>query len=215
MKTLIRYRFIALAVVAVGLVVATVLVMMSGGERGLAGRLGPTPGPNSDGHVAAKKSYLERIARENPTGEAAALVSLNAMASAADVESMLGEAKGTAIFVQFPGNQGEPLAVETSVEEAVALRATEIGDALRAEIDATTDEAAKQERRDALTAIGPQCKCIFAFALEGSALRDLNRLASDGRVLLVDVPDPVVETLEGFQLYPIFPGGTPTPSPTG
>jgi hypothetical protein len=215
MKTLIRYRFVVLAVVAAGLVVATVLVMMSGDERGVAGRLGPTPGPNSDGHVAAKKSYLERVARENPTGEAAALVSLKAMSSASDVSSMLGDAKGTVVFVQFPGNQGEPLAVETSIEEAVAHRAGEIGDALRAEIDATTDEAAKQQRRDALAAIGPQCKCIFAFATEGSTLRDLDRLAKDARVSLVDVPEPIVSSLEGFQLYPIFPGGAPTPSPSG
>ncbi len=215
MKTLIRYRFVALAVLAAGLVVATVLVMMPGDERGVAGRLGPTPGPNSDGHVAARKSYLERLARENPTGEASALVSLNAMTSASDVESMLGDAEGKVVFVQFPGNQGEPLAVETSLEEAVSLRAKEIGDTLRAEIDATADEAAKQQRRDALAAIGPQCKCIFAFALEGSTLRDLDILQKDGRVRLVDVPEPAASSLEGFQLYPIFPGGTPTPPPAG
>jgi hypothetical protein len=214
MKTLVRYRFVALAVVAAGLVVATVLVMMSGDERGLAGRLGPTPGPNSDGHVAAKKSYLERVAREDPTGEAAALVSLNALVSASEVESMLTDAEGKAVFVQFPGNQGETLEVKTTIEEAVSLRATELANTLRSEIDATTDELEKQERRDALTQLSPQCKCIFAFALDGATLGDLAKLQTDARVRLVEVPDPVVESLEGYELTPIFAGGTPSPSPS-
>ena len=213
MKTLLRYRFVGLAVLAAGLVVATILVMLSNDERGIAGRLGPTPGPSSEEHIAAKRAYLDRVARENPTGKAGALVSLDEMVSARDVESMLGGATGKVVFVQFPGNQGEPLAVETTVHEAVALRATELADALRAEIDATTDEQAKQQRRDALAGVGPDCKCIFAFALEGSTLSDLAELQKDGRVRLVEVPDPLVDNLEGFQLYPIFPGGTPSPSP--
>ncbi|MEX2537720.1 MAG: hypothetical protein WD646_03600 [Actinomycetota bacterium] len=212
MKRLYRYRFIALAVVAAGLIAATVILMLSNEESGLAGRLGPTPGPDSQGHIEARRAYLTRIASEDPEQEAAALVSLSALTSARDATSVLGDAAPTAVFVQFPGHQAEALPVETTIESTVGDRADELTAQIQAEIDAITDEAEKEKRRDALASLGPGCACVFAIALEDTTLGDLAEIQELPEVRLVDVPDPVVDSLEGWELTPILPRGTPAPS---
>jgi hypothetical protein len=209
---LYRYRFVALAVVAAGLIAATVILMLSDEETGLAGRLGPTPGPDSQGHIDAGRAYLTRIASEDPEQEAAALVSLSALTSARDATSVLADAEPTAVFVQFPGHQAEALPVETTIEATVRDRADELKTQIQAEIGAITDEAEKQKRRDALAVLGPECACVFAVALEDTTLGDLAEIQELAEVRLVDVPDPVVDSLEGWELTPILPGGTPAPS---
>ena len=54
MKAIVRFRFVILGVIAVGLIVATVVTQRSHNASRTAGHLGPTPGPSTAGHVAAK-----------------------------------------------------------------------------------------------------------------------------------------------------------------
>jgi hypothetical protein len=211
-NTFYRYRFIALAVVAAGLIAGTVVLMLSD-DTAETGRLGPTPGPGSQGHIDAQRAYLARIASDDPDREAAALVSLSALTAARDATSILGRAKPTAVFVQFPGHQAEALPVDSTIDRTVADRASELASQMQAEIVAITDEAEKQKRREALASLGPECACVYAMALEGATLRELSEVQELAEVRLVDVPDPVVDSLEGWELTPILPGAAPTPSP--
>ena len=75
MKRTTQLRVQAFAAVAVGLVAAAQLSGDPDTTTRIAGRLGPTPGPNATGHVDAKRDYLERKAAESPDDKAAALVS--------------------------------------------------------------------------------------------------------------------------------------------
>lgn len=209
-----RYALAAFAVVAVALVVATVVTLRSGGGGPpLAGRLGPTPGPDSEGHIAAKSAYLEALARREPDAAGAGLVSFSRLLAAAEASSLLGDLRVSAAFVSFPVADPEAVAVEDTLEAAVALRADELARVTMAEIEALErsggDPDLLEQRRAALAATARDCPCVYAVAVEGATVARLAALQRLEEVRLVDVPDPLTDTLRGWELTPVFPSGSP------
>src|SRR5206468_2317585 len=83
-------------------IAAAFYVMHARNSSSFAGALGPTPGPNSSGHVSAKRAYLQRAARSDPSTKAAALISLARTMRPADARQLVPSGKLTAIFVKFP-----------------------------------------------------------------------------------------------------------------
>lgn len=218
MKTASQLRMQAFAAAAVALLAATVLTLDGDGEARVAGRLGPTPGPNSAGHVEAKRSYLDRIARAEPGREAAGLVSFTRLLPATEVEPMVADMDATVVFVMLPEGEPEAIALTRPLRETVAARAEEVADDVRAEIvsleaelarapEAEREEldAALERRRLALDALRADCACVYALGVEGATLAELAALQGREEVLLVDVPDPVATDLSGWQLTPILP----------
>lgn len=212
-----RFRFVLLGVVGVGLVVATVLTLRTDGPAGVRGQLGPTP-PASEGHVRAKRAYLADLVSRDSQTEAAALVSLASFVSAPVAQSMVLGMEPTWVFVRFPAAETEPLPVRTTIAGAVADRASDLRTELMAEVDAISERLAGAEgeerqelvealaeREAALEELSADCACVFAFAMEAATVGQLAELQALGEVLLVDVPDPVVTELAGWELTPIVP----------
>ena len=69
------------------------------------------------------------------------------------------------------------------------------------------------ERKDAYTNVTADCACVYAIAVEGAELIELRTLADQRVVRLVDVPDPITESLAGWELAPLVPatGRSQTP----
>jgi hypothetical protein len=220
-KTLHRFRFLLLAVTGIALVVATVYTLnSSGGGNDVAGNLGPTPGPSSEGHIRAQRAYLDRLAAERPSEQAAALVSLEDYVPASKAQAIAESLEATWVFVRFPeAEQEPPYMVPSSMTDVLADRTKDRREDLAAEItalkaqaaDATgpqkqdLDELVAQRERE-LAEIKADCACVFAFAVEGASLRDLRELSQRPGVKLVDVPEPVTTDLGGWELVPIVPG---------
>ncbi len=174
----------------------------------VAGILGPTPGPNSSGHVANKRAYLERLAAQDPSKHASALVSLDTYLAATVAQSMVKDFRATAVFVRFPGSEPEVQLVRTTINGALADRASDLRNELEAEIDALDQSgstALVAQRRVELEKIEAGCPCVYGFTVEGAEVDALQELAKRPQVRLVDVPDPVVTDLGGFELVPIVP----------
>ncbi len=220
MKTLHRFRFVLLIVTGVVLVAATVYTLnTSSGSRDVAGHLGPTPGPSSDGHVRAQKAYLDQIAAQRPTERAAALVSLEDYVPASKAEAIAKSLDATWVFIRFPeAEQEPPYVVPSSITGVLADRAKDLREELRAEIAALKAQAAdatgrqKQDLDDLVaqrererSEIKPDCACVFAFAVEGASLQELRELSHRPEVKLVDVPKPVIADFSGWELTPIVP----------
>lgn len=214
-----QLRFLALAAAAIGLVAGSVITQRADdGGIEVRGRLGPTAGPNSLGHVRSQRAYLERVAQSSPSKPAAGLVSTARFVSAQEAASLVEGMDATAVFVQFPDNGPEVFLLTKSISETLATRAKELGDAVRAEIvslevqlrDADGPqrellEGSLAKRREALGAVGPECACVYAIGVEGTTLGALAQLQQHSDVLLVDVPNPVVADLKGWELNPILP----------
>jgi hypothetical protein len=219
-KTLHRFRFVLLAVTGVALVVATVYTLnSSSGSGDVAGHLGPTPGPSSEGHIRAQRAYLDQIAAQRPTEKAAALVSLEDYVPASEAQELARSLHATWVFVRFPEAEQEPPSiVPSSIKETLAKRAADLKEDLETEIvalrsqasDATGAQKADLDKLIALrererAEIKPDCACVFAFAVEGASLRELRELSQRPGVKLVDVPEPVTADLGGWELGPIVP----------
>ena len=61
------------------------------------------------------------------------------------------------------------------------------------------------QRKHGLASLRGDCACIYALVVENSTLQTLQGEQGKAGVRLVDVPDPPVATLEGWQLTPILP----------
>jgi len=206
------------------IVVATAIALAAGAvisHRALPsvnhplGKLGPTPGPSSEGHVAAKRAYLSGLERRSPDASAAGLVSFTRLLSASDVGRTLGGLRVSAVFVSFPSGRPEALAVRRTTTAAMSLRASQLVDATKADIAALAarrDPSSRQlldERRRELAQTSAQCACIYGAVVQHTTVRRLGDLARSGDVRLVDAPDPLTDDLSGWQLTPIFPQNTP------
>jgi hypothetical protein len=192
MKTLHRFRFVLLAVTGVALVAATVYSLRSGDDaRTVAGRLGPTPGPSSEGHIRAQKAYLSELASEKPNQRAAALVSLKSYLSAERAEEITRSMDTPVVFLRFPGADPESIFVRTSIEQSLKDRSTDLRREIEAEVDAleakarssTGDDRAAAEalaakRKRELAQLGPGCRCVFAFTVEGASVSELSELST-------------------------------------
>ncbi|MEX2393552.1 MAG: hypothetical protein WD826_03625 [Actinomycetota bacterium] len=216
-----RARFVLFGLTAVALIGVAVWqlnAVPTDPETIVRGSLGPTPGPSSEGHVKAKRAYLDRLARSDPGEESAALVSLAKYLSAPSAQSLATGTKPTAVFVRFPASEGEVLLVETTISGAVADRAAQVREEIQAEVDALTEQAAKAsgasktdldslvaERKDALAKVKSDCACVYAFAVTDGSITELHEMQQGAEVKLVDVPDPVSNDLRGWELTPIVP----------
>lgn len=216
-----QLRTLLLAALTIGLVAgATVALRNSGGVR-VEGRLGPTPGPNSKGHIDAKRAYLERLALLSPERPAAGLVSMAKLVPAARATSFTAGMNVSAVFVAFPQGGPEALPVIRTIEATVGARAKEFAEVIRSEISSLEEQLhdappanraglqkSLNDRRAALRSVGPACLCVYAVAVERSTLGELERLSKRPEVLLVDVPRPVTDALAGWELTPILPAAT-------
>jgi hypothetical protein len=154
----------------------------------------------------------------SPSSPAAGLVSLTALARAEDIAALAGDAEVDVVFARFPGEGAEVLRVEGTIPEGVGERAEEIA-ALREaeaygleELAAAAEGAEREElvreaaaKRSAVQTLRSGCACIYAFVAEHTSLARLLDLQRRPEVRLVDVPDPPVDDLSGWELTPILP----------
>ena len=218
MRRTAHLRLQILAAMAVVLVAATQLTLGDGSAR-VRGRLGPTPGPSSEGYVQSKRAYLERIARSDPARPAGALVSFSRFVSAGQAEALISGMEATAGFIRLPQGGTEVVDLRTgSLRTAVAQSAELLAEQLRAEIVSIEAqlrgargagraqlEESLEERRRALGDLGPECRCVYAVAVQRTTLGALRHLQYRPEVRVVDVPNPTTDDLAGFQLTPILP----------
>jgi hypothetical protein len=214
-----RYRWVIFGLCSVLLIAAAFYsVHTSRSNSKVAGVLGPTPGPNSSGHISAQRAYLVRAANSDPTASSGALISLARMMRPGDAEAIRPKGNLTAIFVRFPASQPEAIKITTSITDAMNERATELQATVRAEIVGLTTELKnatgsqktqiEQElakRQSGLAQIKGDCVCVYALVVEDSTLADLEAEQNKPGVRLVDVPSPPVASLAGWQLTPILP----------
>ena len=224
--TAFQQRLSLFAAVAIGLIAASVLTLR-GGDAGtdadaVRGYLGPTPGPanSAQTYVDTKKRYLAELAGKGPGREAAALVSLTSYQPAPDVQARVLGVKPTVVFVRFPGSQAEPVLIETTMNGAVADAAETLRDEMEAEIRSLEQRIASAQptartnlqellaqRRADVAKIRDDCGCVFAFAVEKTDVTALRELQAKKGIRLVDVPDPLVSELAGWELAPLVPPG--------
>jgi hypothetical protein len=206
MKSQLRVALIGALVVAT--VAAAVLSARFADPDRVAGHLGPTPGPSSEGHVAAKHAYLDRLAAEDPNEPASALVSLKTLVRGTDAQRMASVAEPVAVAVRFPGNEPELQLVRTTIPGALADRASDLRNEYEEEIKALEASESTElvaQRKAELAKIDANCICVYAFAVERADVAELDALAKRPEVKLVDVPEPVTDDLAGWQLLPIVP----------
>lgn len=221
---LLRYRWLGLAIVAVGLIAGFVVsqrnLWTGDGTEAVRGRLGPTPGPDAEGYVADKTAYLGRVAADDGDRVAAALVSLGRLLRATDVSSLVGSGRVDLVFTLFPGEDPGSLLVSGTVDVTVGARASELAAQRDSEISALEEEAATSEgeertrrlqaasaKRSEANQLRGECFCLYAFVVRGMTLGDLAAMQASDDVRLVDVPDPVVADLRGWELTPLVPKG--------
>ena len=218
----VRYRWAVLGVVAVGVIVAYVLTRAGGYDAvEIRGELGPTPGPDASGYIAEKTAFLERVAAQDPSHEAAGLVSLAKLLPPTDLAALVG-GRIDLVFTSFPGEDPGALAVTGTVDVTVGARAAELATARDSEVAALEEQAAASEgeerqrrlraaaqKQAEATALRGTCPCVYAFAVSGVTLADLAVLLEHADVRFVDVADPVVADLRGWELRPLLP---PDPS---
>ncbi len=219
MKMLYRYRFVLFAVAAVALVVATVFTLRSGkgSSREARGTLGPTSA-NVSSYVSTKRTYLSGVAEDDPQKPSAGLLSLSRLVRASQASRLVSSGKVVAVFVQFPASDPQALRVETTVTDTMASASQQLRESVEAEIkglerESSTNSGAKKktvddllaQRKAGLAGIGTDCACIYALVVESSTLASLAQLAKVQDVRLVDVPEPPVATLRGWNLRPLLP----------
>lgn len=213
-----QLRVLALIAAGVALVAGVVITQRADQGIDILGRLGPTAGPDSTGHVRAQRAYLEQAAAAAPGRPAAGLVSMARLVTAAEASTLVDGMTPTAVFVRFPDSDPEVFLLTKTITETLETRAGELADAIRSEIsgleaqlrDASGGQRALLEtsltqRRRALEQTRPECACVYALGVEGATLAELAALARRAEVLLVDVPRPVVADLKGWELNPILP----------
>lgn len=213
-----QLRVLALLAAAVALVAALVVTQRSADGLRIQGRIGPTPGPNSTGHIQTQRAYLDRLAASSPEAQAAGLVSFSRFVTAGEAAALIEGMEATAVFVRFPQEQPDALVLSRPMVSTVAARAREIAAAVREEVEglerqlaaAPPEQRALLEtsltrRREALAQIGPDCACVYAAGAQGTTVAALARLQQRSEVALVDVPRPLVADLKGWQLTPIVP----------
>lgn len=218
MKRASQLRLQALLAAAVALVAATTLTLDSDSTTRLRGRLGPTPGPNSIGHIQGKKAYLQRVARADPGRRAAGLVSFSKFVSAPDARAKIAAMEPTVVFVRFPQGEPEALQMKNTLEETVAAGVKQLSDVVVAEIvsieaqlesaEGSEREALQrslEERRASLDDLKADCPCVYAVGVENTTLGELAELQQKPDVELVDVPEPTTDDLAGWELRPILP----------
>ena len=208
-------RFAALVAAGIALVAAVVITQRTNTPVATinhpVGKLAPTPGPNSDGYVTAKRAYLSDLAERSSDASAAALVSFGKLLRPTEVEQLMTGMQVSVVFAMFPGAPPEAPRVTTTVQAAVARRAVEIADTTKAEIQTLQgrrDPAAAPliaERRQELARTIPDCACVYAAVVQKSTVGRLASLQRSSLVRLVDVPEPLTDDLEGWQLTPIAP----------
>jgi hypothetical protein len=219
MRQTFQLRVQALAAAAIGLIAATQLTI--GGDDTavrVRGSLAPTPGPNSIGYVHGKRSYLERVAADDPDRPAAALISFSRLVPAHVTKPLLSAVRSTVVFVRLPQSEPDALHLMKPLDVTMAAAVQELAGIVRGEIvsiskqlenaqgpDRQHLENSLAERNAALAALIPDCPCVYAVAVEGTTLGALARLQKDPNVLLVDVPEPVQDDLSGWVLTPILP----------
>jgi hypothetical protein len=182
------------------------------------GELGPTPGPDAEGYISEKRAKLDELAAAEPERDAAALVSFSRMVRSVDVTDVLGSLQVDAVFHRFPGAEAGASTVVGTVEVVVGQAAAELAEARDAEIEdlgsrmgaAQGEERVRMEqdiaeRRVWLNELRGECFCVYAVAVRGANLSELAELARHPDVRLVDVPDPPVADLRGWELRPILP----------
>jgi hypothetical protein len=218
-KLLQRYRFVLLALTGVILVAATVWTYVGSGDgTRVAGHLGPTPGPSSEGYARSKRAYLHRLTAMTPDKTVAALVSLKRYEPASSVRLITAGMQPKAVFVKLPGADQEALTISTTIAGAVADRATDLRHEIDAEIDDISSREAKAkgaekaelaalvaQRKKDKAELTADCACVFAVAVEQATISALSELAGRPDVHLVDVPRPVAADLDGWELQPIVP----------
>lgn len=230
MTTLYRYRWIVLVVVGLALIGGAILsersrrtggqtVETKGGKRvAVRGQLGPTPGPDAEGYIAQKRAFLESAAKDDPARSAAGLVSLSRLLTAPDASRLAGTATVQLLFVRFPASDPEVLNVDGTIELAMGDRSEKLAGQLETEAAgyeqqaASATGAAKQdlqrlalEKRSAANTIKAGCACVYAMVLAGRTLAELATMQGAADVRLVDVTDPPVADLRGWELRPILP----------
>lgn len=223
-----RYRFVILGVA--GLVLVAGWIQSEVRTRRAAsrsasatappprGKLGPTPGPNAEGYVAAKKSWLHEVAVKAAAEPAAALVSFSSLVRADDLPKLAGGAHIDLVFVRFPGSDPEALAVDTSVTTSLLARAERAAaklDSQARQLETLAASASGDTRQRYLQQVSAKrseagdvrrgCRCVYAAVLSGTTLGSLDQLQSRPEVRLVDVPDPPVTDVRGFELTPLLP----------
>jgi hypothetical protein len=208
------HRFAALAAAAIALAAAVLVTQRSNPAPTInhpIGKLAPTPGPNSEGYVAAKRAYISRLADEQPDAAAAALVSFGRLMRPSEVEQLMTGMQVSVVFAMFPGAPPEAPRVVTTIPAAIAKRAVEIANVTKAEIQALQarhDPASApliNDRRRELQEMTPDCACIYAAVVQKTTVGRLASLQRSSLVRLVDVPDPLTDDLSGWQLTPIAP----------
>jgi hypothetical protein len=220
MKALYRFRFLIFGVAAVALVVATVFTLKSdetSGAKEARGSLGPTS-TDVGAYAATKRSYLKRAAADDPQKTSGGLVSLSRLIRPSQASTLVSSGKTVAVFVRFPASDPQALKVETTVRDTMALAAQTTKDAVQAEITGLEREVSAAtgarkktvedllaQRKQGVAQIGADCACIYALVVENSTLASLGQLAKLPDVRLVDVPDPPVSTLRGWNLRPLLP----------
>lgn len=217
---LYRYRFVLVFVLGAALFTAGFFVerqrrqaVSARAPERVRGSLGPTPGPNADGYVAAKRAYLAAAAQRSPSARAAALVSLSRFEAAGELPS-----EPKLLFVRFPGAEAEVLLVQTTPDQAMTTRASAVASALRSEAAALralagqskgspgADRLREAEAKQSQAAsIVPGCACVYGYLSVALPLSRLAALAQDPRVRLVDVSRPPQPDLRGWELRPILP----------
>jgi len=220
-------QYTVLAVLGVALVVGTMANELMRARTGPggggpvatpAGELGPTPGPDAEGYISQKRAHLNLVASSEPGRPAAALVSFSRMLTASEAAALLGGMRHDAVFLRYPGSDAEAATVSGGLEEAVSARAEVLISARTEELadlearvpgappeERTELERQISERRTWVEQMGAGCACVYAVAVRGSTLGSLRELGSRGEVRLVDVPDPPVADLRGWELRPILP----------
>lgn len=222
-----KYRWVLMALLSAALIAASIVTMISGDSNTdkVAGRLGPTPGPNSQGYAAQKRAYLANLAATKGSEKVGALVSFNSYVPGTFVQSLVSGMEPQALFVQFPTADSEAISIKTTVNGTLADRATDLRRQLQAEIDSIKHQLPKaspsakgalqtdiNERTATLNSLKADCACVFAVAVQGAEVTALAEVARHPEVRLVDVPNPVTNDLQGWELQPIVPA-TPTPAP--
>jgi hypothetical protein len=219
MKTTTQLRALLLAALAIGVVAGAALAYRNDSESvRVVGHLGPTPGPNSKGHVEAKRAYLDRLALLSPERPAAGLVSFARLVTPGGAAMLTKSMDVQAVFISIPQGGPEALPIRGTIEATVAARAKELAEIVRGEIASLETQvrdaqgASKQSlakalaaRKAALVSVGPACRCVYAMAIERSTLGALAQLGKRPEVLLVDVPNPLTDALAGWELTPILP----------
>lgn len=116
-------RWVLLGLLAVGLVAGAVLTdrldvpgLDDGAEA--RGRLGPTPGPDSEGYIAEKRAHLESIATSEPDRDAAAVVSLNRLLGLPELRELAAGGRVLALYVRQEGGEPSSLLTGGSLEGA-------------------------------------------------------------------------------------------------